>query len=102
MEKRGSLVWLWGEGGCCLFSFGGVMARLSSLSASEKQFIDAAVFAAERAKGARLSGPERKKVLATARQQIISQRDANRISRQRHEAEQERLFEWKKPSGFRR
>ncbi|WP_258034691.1 hypothetical protein, partial [Pectobacterium odoriferum] len=89
-------------GAAVFFSFGGFMTRLSSLSASEKQFIDAAVFAAERAKGARLSGPEKKKVLATARQQIISQRDANRISRQRHEAAQERLFEWKKPSGFRR
>ncbi|GKW44255.1 hypothetical protein EXT73_22605 [Pectobacterium atrosepticum] len=78
------------------------MTRLSSLSISEKQFIDAAVFAAERAKGALLSGTEKKKVLAMARQQIISQRDANRIVRQRHEAAQDRLFEWKKPSGFRR
>ncbi|WP_395303363.1 hypothetical protein R0L47_23430 (plasmid) [Pectobacterium polonicum] len=76
------------------------MTRLSSLSVSEKQFIDAAVFAAERAKGARLSGTEKNKVLATARQQIISQRDSNRIVRQRHESAQERLFEWKKPFGF--
>ncbi|GLY63346.1 hypothetical protein Pcaca05_42030 [Pectobacterium carotovorum subsp. carotovorum] len=38
------------------------MTRLSSLSVSEKQFIDAAVFAAERAKGARLSGTDKKSV----------------------------------------
>lgn len=94
MEKRDSLVQLWRRGAAVFFLLEVLMTRLSSLSVSEKQFIDAAVFAAERAKGARLSGTEKNKVLATARQQIISQRDANRIVRQRHEAAQERLFEW--------
>lgn len=78
------------------------MSRLSSLSASEKQFLDAAVFAAERAKGKSLSGPENKSVLATARRQILSQREAAAASRQRHEDAQQRVFEWKKPQGFRR
>lgn len=36
-------------------------ARLHVVSKTEKQFLDDAVFAAERAKGKKLSGPEKKR-----------------------------------------
>lgn len=45
--------------------------RLHVVSKTEKQFLDDAVFAAERAKGKKLSGPEKKEVLRVAREQLL-------------------------------
>ena len=50
--------------------------RLHVVSKTEKQFLDDAVFAAERAKGKKLSGPEKKEVLRVAREQLLGQREA--------------------------
>lgn len=50
--------------------------RLHVVSKTEKQFLDDAVFAAERAKGKKLSGSEKKEVLRVAREQLLGQREA--------------------------
>lgn len=70
--------------------------RLHVVSKSEKQFLDDAVFAAERAKGKKLSGPE-KEVLRVAREQLLRQREAEAAKKARA-AE----FTWSKPKLFRR
>jgi len=44
--------------------------RLHVVSKAEKQFLDDAVFAAERAKGKKLSGLEKKEVLRVAREKL--------------------------------
>lgn len=62
--------------------------RLSVVSKSEKQFLDDAVFAAERAKGKKLSGPEKKEVLRVARNQLLGQRKAEAAKRVRADERQ--------------
>lgn len=76
--------------------------RLSVVSKSEKQFLDDAVFAAERAKGKKLSGPEKKEVLRVARNQLLGQREAEAAKRARAEERQAAEFSWSKPAPFRR
>jgi acyl-CoA reductase-like NAD-dependent aldehyde dehydrogenase len=76
--------------------------RLNVVSKPEKQFLDDAVFAAERAKGKKLSGPERKEVLRVARQQILSQREAAAASKAREQERHASEFTWSKPKPFRR
>lgn len=49
---------------------------LHVVSKAEKQFLDDAVLAAERAKGKKLSVLENKEVLRVAREQLIGQREA--------------------------
>ncbi|MDV5142740.1 hypothetical protein [Chimaeribacter arupi] len=76
--------------------------RLNVVSKPEKQFLDDAVFAAERAKGKKLSGPERKEVLRVARQQILSQREAAAASKAREQERHAAEFTWSKPKPSRR
>jgi len=76
--------------------------RLNVVSKPEKQFLDDAVFAAEQAKGKKLSGPERKEVLRVARQQILSQREAAAASKAREQERHVAEFTWSKPKPFRR
>ena len=76
--------------------------RLSVVSKSEKQFLDDAVFAAERAKGKKLSGPEKKEVLRVARNQLLGQREAETAKRARADERQAAEFSWSKPTPFRR
>lgn len=76
--------------------------RLHVLSKSEKQFLDDAVFAAERAKGKKLSGPEKKEVLRVARNQLLGQREAEAAKKARADERQAAEFTWSKPRPFRR
>lgn len=76
--------------------------RLAVVSKPEKQFLHDAVFAAERAKGKKLSGLEKKEVLRIARQQILSQRVAADAQKARAEERQQAEFTWLKPKPFRR
>jgi len=76
--------------------------RLSVVSKPEKQFLDDAVFAAERAKGKKLSGPEKKEVLRVARNQLLGQREAEAAKRVRADERQATEFSWSKPAPFRR
>jgi len=76
--------------------------RLSVVSKSEKQFLDDAVFAAERAKGRKLSGPEKKEVLRVARNQLLGQREAEAAKRARADERHAAEFSWSKPAPFRR
>lgn len=76
--------------------------RLSVVSKSEKQFLDDAVFAAERAKGKKLSGPEKKEVLRVARNQLLGQREAEAAKRTRDDERHATEFSWSKPAPFRR
>lgn len=78
------------------------MSRLASLTASEKKFIDDALYAAERAAGKKLSGPNRNIVLNRARAQIVAQRYAAKMQAERETARQEGEFTWSKPKPFRR
>jgi hypothetical protein len=76
--------------------------RLVVVSQPEKQFLRDAVFAAERAKGKKLSALEKREVLRVARLQIRSQRDAERAKQARFEERQANVFTWSKPTPFRR
>lgn len=76
--------------------------RLHVVSKTEKQFLDSAVFAAERAKGEKLSGPEKKVVLRAAREQLLGQREAEAAQQARAEEHQAAEFTWSKPKSFRR
>jgi hypothetical protein len=76
--------------------------RLHAVSQSEKQFLEDAVFAAERAKGKKLSGPVKKEVLRVAREQLLGQREAEAAKQARAEELQAAEFAWSKPKPFRR
>jgi len=76
--------------------------RLHVVSKTEKQFLDDAVFAAERAKGKKLSGPEKKEVLRVAREQLLGQREAEAAKQARAEERHGAEFAWSKPKPFRR
>ncbi|MBT8500649.1 hypothetical protein DH20_16640 [Pantoea agglomerans] len=76
--------------------------RLHVVSKPEKQFLDDAVFAAERAKGKKLSGPEKKGVLRVAREQLLGQREAEAAKQARAEERHTAEFAWSKPKPFRR
>lgn len=76
--------------------------RLHVVSKAEKQFLDDAVFAAERAKGKKLSGLEKKEVLRVAREKLIGQREAEAAKQIRAEERQAAEFAWSKPKPFRR
>jgi len=76
--------------------------RLDVVSKTEKQFLDDAVFAAERANGKKLSGPEKKEVLRVAREQLLGQREAEAAQQARTVERQAAEFAWSKPKPFRR
>lgn len=76
--------------------------RLHVVSKTEKQFLDDAVFAAERAKGKKLSCPEKKEVLRVAREQLLGQREAEAAKQARVEERHAAEFAWSKPKPFRR
>lgn len=76
--------------------------RLHVVSRTEKQFLDDAVFAAERAKGKKLSGSEKKEVLRVARNQLLGQREAETFQKARADERQAAEFAWSKPKPFRR
>lgn len=76
--------------------------RLHVVSKTEKQFLDDAVFAAERAKGKKLSGPEKKEVLRVARVQLLGQREAEAAKQAWAEERQVAEFIWSKLKPFRR
>ena len=76
--------------------------RLAVVSKPEKQFLHDAVFAAERAKGKKLSGSERQEVLRVARLQLLGQREAEAAKKARAEERQATEFTWSKPKPFRR
>ena len=76
--------------------------RLHVVSKTEKQFLDDAVFAAERAKGKKLSSPEKKEVMRVAREQLLGQREAEAAKQARAEERQAAEFAWSKPKPFRR
>jgi len=76
--------------------------RLHVVSKFEKQFFDDAVFAAELAKGKKLSGPEKKEVLRVAREQMLGQREAEVAKQARAEERHAAEFAWSKPKPFRR
>jgi len=76
--------------------------RLHVVSKTEKQFLDDAVFAAERAKGKKLSRPEKKAVLCVAREQMLGQREAEVAKQVRAEERHAAEFAWSKPKPFRR
>lgn len=76
--------------------------RLHVVSKTEKQVLDDAVFAAERVKGKKLSGPEKKEVLRVAREQLLGQREAEASKKARVEERQAAEFTWSKAKPFRR
>lgn len=76
--------------------------RLHVVSNTEQQFLDDAVFAAERAKGKKLSGPEKKEVLRVAREQMLGQREAEAAKQARAKEPHAAEFAWSKPKPFRR
>lgn len=76
--------------------------RLHVVSKAEKQFLDDAVFAAERAKGKKLSWLEKKEVLRVAREKLSGQREAEAAKQIRAEERQAAEFAWSKPKPFRR
>lgn len=76
--------------------------RLHVVSKTEKQFLDDAVFAAERAKGKKLTAPEKKEVLRVAREQLLGQREAEAAKQARAKERQATAFTWSKPKPFRR
>jgi len=76
--------------------------RLHVVSKHKKQFIDDAVFAAERVKGEKLSGPVKKEMLRVAREQLLGQRQAEGSKQARAEERQAAEFTWSKPEPFRR
>jgi len=76
--------------------------RLHVVSKTEKQFLDDAVFAAERAKGKKLSDLEKKEVLRVAREQLLGQRESEAAKQARAEECQAAHFAWSKPKPFRR
>lgn len=76
--------------------------RLHVVSKTEKRFLDDAVFAAERAKGKKLSGSEKKDVLRVAREQLLGQREAEAANHAWGEERQAAEFTWSKPKPFRR
>jgi len=76
--------------------------RLHVVSKAEKHFLDDAVFAAERAKGKKLSALEKKEVLRVAREQLLGQRDAEAAKQARADERQAAEFTWSKPEPFRR
>lgn len=78
------------------------MARLTSLTASEKKFLDDALYAAEQAAGKKLTRQNRHIVLDRARAQIEAQRHAAKMQAEREAARQEGVFTWSKPKPFRR
>lgn len=78
------------------------MNRLTSLTHAEKQFLEDAIFAAERAAGKKLSRPERDIVLHQAREQIVGQRYAAQRSAEREQKRHAADFTWSKPKPFRR
>lgn len=69
---------------------------------TEKQFLDDAVFAAERAKGKKLSGLGKKMVLPVAREQLLGQREAEAAKHALADERQAAEFTWSKPKPFRR
>jgi len=76
--------------------------RLHVVSKTEKQFLDNAVFTAERAKAKKLSGPEKKEVLRVAREQLLGQREAEAAKQARDEERHAAEFAWSKSKPFRR
>ncbi|HHB7052111.1 TPA: hypothetical protein ACN7KQ_003133 [Klebsiella pneumoniae] len=76
--------------------------RLQKVSISEKRFLDNAVSEAARVKGKKLKAEERRKVLCVAREQILSQRNADEIKRERDKERHAGEFVWKRPVSFRR
>ncbi|HDP3045170.1 TPA: hypothetical protein P6L05_002658 [Staphylococcus aureus] len=78
------------------------MTRLTNLKPAEKQFLDDAVAAAERASGKKLNQPNRHIVLNRARAQIESQRHADRQRALREEERQQAEFTWSRPRSPRR
>lgn len=76
--------------------------RLHVVSKPDKQFLDDSVFAAERAKGKALSGPEKKEVLRVARDQLLGQREVEAAKQARADERQAAEFTWSKPKPFRR
>ena len=78
------------------------MTRLTNLTPAEKQFLDDAVAAAERASGKKLNQPNRHIVLNRARAQIESQRHADRQRALREEERQQAEFTWSRPRSPRR
>jgi len=79
-----------------------MVGRLHVVSNTEKQFLDDAVFAAECAKGKKLSGPKKKEVLLVAREQLLGKREAEAAQQVRAEERQAAEFTWSKPKPFRR
>ncbi|MGV2465292.1 UNVERIFIED_CONTAM: hypothetical protein QO022_43070, partial [Pseudomonas aeruginosa] len=78
------------------------MTRLTNLTPAEKQFLDDAVAAAERASGKKLNQPNRHIVLNRARAQIESQRHADRQRALREEERQQAEVTWSRPRSPRR
>lgn len=91
-----------GVRGTLFFSRGIFMTRLTSLTVAEKAFLDEVVAATERAKGKKLSRPEKHIVLNQAREQIEARRYADRRRLEREEERQAAEFTWSKPKPFRR
>jgi len=77
-------------------------ARISSLNASEKKFIDDVIAESERVNGKPLNGTERKSVLSRAREQILSQRKAESAKKEREAERHANEFTWNKPKPLRR
>ncbi|WP_459694466.1 hypothetical protein, partial [Achromobacter xylosoxidans] len=73
------------------------MTRLTNLKPAEKQFLDDAVAAAERASGKNLNQPNRHFVLHRARAQIESQRHDDRQHALRGEERQRAEFTLSRP-----
>jgi len=78
------------------------MNRLSSLTPAEKQFLEDALFAAERASGKKLSRPDKNIDLRQAREHNPSQRYAAQRSAEREQERHAAEFTWSKPKPFRR
>ncbi|EJU7771364.1 hypothetical protein KAB52_002282 [Salmonella enterica subsp. salamae serovar 4,12:e,n,x:1,6] len=76
--------------------------RLRRVSLSERKFINDAVSESTKAKEAKLTAEERRKVLCVAREQIRSQRKANQIKSVRAKTRHAAVFEWKRPDSPRR
>lgn len=78
------------------------MQRLTSLTQAEKAFLDSAVAAAERAAGKKLSRPHRNVILNQARDQILSQRYADKRRLEREKESHSATFIWERQKPFRR
>lgn len=76
--------------------------RLKILSASERDFINNAIYKEMKIKGRKLVQSERKEALKVARKKILNQRISYQTKNERDKERHSVEFEWKRPETIRR